>query len=63
MTKQDEMGILVGNYLDDLGIHPITVAEAVSDDYLEKSYQLIKQNPKITKWEFLRKMNLEEMPD
>ena len=63
MATQDEKGILVGHYLDDLGVHPITVAEAVSDDYLDKSYQLIKQNPKITKAEFLQKMQLVEELD
>ena len=63
MTEQYRKGMLVGNYLDNLDIHPITVAEAVSDDYLEKSYQLITENPKITKKEFLKAMELEEYKD
>ena len=60
MNEQYRMGSLVANYLDNLNMHPITVAESVSDENLEKSYQLIQENPKITKREFLEKMEIEE---
>lgn len=63
MEKQFSKGIFVMDYLENLGMSMMTIGTAIEDDYLEKSYQLIKQNPKITKWEFLRKMNLEEEPD
>ncbi len=63
MATQYEMGTVVGDYLDGLGVHPITVAEAVSVDYLERSYQAITENPKITKREFLNKVGIEEVED
>ena len=57
---QYQRGILVMDYLQDLGISMITILEAVCEENLEKSYQLIQQNPKITKKEFLEKMHIEE---
>ena len=63
MSEQDKKGKFVGDYLDSLGVHPITVAEAVSDDYFEKSYQIIKENPGISKNEFLSKLGLIEEKD
>ena len=41
----------------------MNVAEAVSDDKYRKSYQLIMDNPKISKKEFLEKMEIEEIED
>ena len=63
MSKQYEMGILVMDYLQDLGMSMMTVGTAISVKNLEKSYQLIKNNPQITKAEFLTKMGLVEEPD
>ena len=60
MTEQYEKGILVINYLEKLGVNPITIAEAVSDDNYQKSYQLIKNNPTISKKEFLMEIGLVE---
>ena len=60
MTKQYQMGSLVAKYLEELNIHPVTIAKAVSDDNYEKSYQLIQENPQITKQEFLEKMGMSE---
>lgn len=48
------------NYLQDLGISSITMLDAICDENLEQSYQLIKDNPNITKEEFLAKMQIEE---
>ena len=42
MTEQYQKGSVVAKYLDELNVHPITVAEAVSNDNYQKSYQ--KQN-------------------
>jgi len=39
---------------------PVTIAESVSDGNYKKSYEIIKENPNITKKEFLERMNLEE---
>jgi len=63
MTEHYRKGILVMKYLESLDTHPITVAKVTSSDYLEKSYQLITENPKITKKEFLKAMELEEYKD
>ena len=38
----------------------LTTMEASTDDNLEKSYQLIQENPKITKEEFLATMGIVE---
>lgn len=57
---QYQKGILVMDYLQSLGLDMITIGEAVEDQKLEKSYQLIKENPQITKKEFLEKMEIEE---
>ena len=61
MTEQYLKGSVVAKYLDELNVHPITVAEAVSNKNYKKSFQLLQENPKITKAEFLKKMQLEEL--
>ena len=63
MTKQYEMGILVMDYLQSLGMNMSTVGTAIDDINLEKSYQIIQENPKITKAEFLQKMQIVEEKD
>ena len=63
MTEQYQKGILIMKYLKELDVHPITVAMAVSDENYRKSYQIIQENPKITKEEFLKKMQLTEAED
>ena len=60
MSKQYQMGISVMNYLQGLGIEMITIGKAICDENLERSYQLIKENPKMTKEEFLSAMQIEE---
>lgn len=44
------------NYLRDLGMESVAILDAICDENLEQSYQLIKENPKITKAEFLKRM-------
>ena len=51
----------IEEYLRGLGLSWITIAEALSDGNYRKSYQLIKDNPKISKKEFLKKMEIEEI--
>lgn len=63
MTEQYRNGSVVAKYLDNLNIHPITVAIAVSDENYRKSYQIIQENPKITKADFLEKMGIIEEKD
>ena len=57
---QYQMGMLVMDYLQDLGVKMITIGEAIDDKNLDRSYQLIKENPQITKAEFLKKMQISE---
>lgn len=57
---QYQRGILVMDYLQSLGMDMIKVSRAVGNGNLDKSYQLIMDNPKITKEEFIKEMNLEE---
>ena len=57
---QYQKGILVMDYLQGLGIDMITIGDAVCDENLERSYQLIIANPKIGKDEFLSKMEIVE---
>ncbi len=63
MTEQYQKGMLIMKYLKELDIHPITIAMAVSNENYKKSYQIIQENPKITKAEFLQKMQLTEEKD
>lgn len=63
MTDQYKMGITVMDYLQSLGLNMITILEAIQDGKLENSYKLIQENPSITKEEFLKKMNIEEIED
>ena len=63
MSEQYQKGSIVKKCLKSLGVHPITIAEALSDKNLEKSYQLITNNPFITKNEFLNAMGLIEEKD
>lgn len=63
MTEQYKKGIFIRDYLKKLNMHPVTIAEAVADSNYKKSYQILAENPKITKAEFLEQMNLEEFED
>jgi len=57
---QFQKGISVMNYLEGLGMEMMAIGQAISDENLEKSYQLIQENPQITKKVFLMKMEIEE---
>ena len=60
MTDQYRKGILISTYLEKLNVHPITIAIAVSDENYRKSYQIIHENPNISKVDFLEKMQIIE---
>ena len=51
------------DYLQGVGMDMETVALAISDENLEKSYQLIQENPGISKNDFLNAMNLDDLED
>ncbi len=59
MSKEYEIGEFVLNYLKSIGLDTITSLEAISDENLSKSYDLIKNNPNITKHEFVEQMGIE----
>ena len=63
MTEQYRKGLYVMDYLQGVGLNMTTIGEAISDENLEKSYNTIKDNPTITKSEFLRLMQIEEWED
>ena len=63
MTEQYRKGSIIAKYLEHLDVHPITIAVAVSNENYRKSYQLIHENPNISKVEFLEKMQLIEDVD
>lgn len=48
------------NYLRGLGTEAVEILDAICDENLEASYKLIKENPNITKEEFLEKMQISE---
>ena len=57
---QYHKGMLVMNYLEKLEASPLEILDAVCDENLEQSYELIKENPKITKAEFMQRMGITE---
>lgn len=46
--------------LTEIGCEPMTLVDAICDDNFEKSYQVLMENPNITKEEFLSVMGIEE---
>lgn len=59
--RWQKMDMKIENHLRNLRMSWITIAEAMSDENRNKTIQLIKQNPRITKEEFLREMKIEEI--
>ena len=53
-----EKAKLVIETLDRFGLEPWDVATACDVTHLEKSYEAIKENPAITREEFLEKVDL-----
>ena len=56
--KQYQKGIFVLDFLQELGLSMLIIGKALEDTRLNKSYRVIKCNPKITQEEFLTKMQL-----
>ena len=57
---QYQMGRLVMDYLKDLGVDWDTILISICDENLEASYKLVQENPKISKAEFLQRMQISE---
>ena len=56
--KQYQKGIFVLDFLQELGLSMLIIGKALENTRLNKSYRVIKSNPKITQEEFLTKMQL-----
>lgn len=50
----------VEKFLRSLGLKWINIAQAMSGENQEKTRRIVKENPEITKAEFLRIMEIEE---
>ena len=59
MTDYDK-GMVVMDYLKSIGVDILAITEAVSDENLDKSFQLIQDNPNISKDDFLDTMDIAE---
>ena len=59
MTDYDK-GMVVMDYLKSIGVDILAIGEAISDDNLDKSFQLIQDNPDISKDDFLDAMDIAE---
>ena len=51
-----EKELYVISFLQSINANRFTIIEATNDDNIEKSFQIIQENPSITKKEFLEKM-------
>ena len=52
--------VSVMDYLQSLKVKMPTIGEAICDENLEQSFKLIQENPKISKSEFLKRMQISE---
>lgn len=59
MTDNDKKGIAVMDYLESIGLDMETIGDAICDENLEKSYEIITRNPTITKYEFVEQLGIE----
>ena len=55
-----QKGILVMDFLEDLGVNMLAIGRAIDDSRFDQTYKLITENPQITKAEFLEKMQISE---
>ena len=60
MSEQYDRGVWLMDFLQNLGIDMYAIGAAIDDDNIDKAYQLVQDNPNITKEEFLRTMRIEE---
>ena len=59
MTDDYKKGIIVLDYLKSIGLDFGTIGEAICDENLGKSYEIILQNPTISKQEFVEKIGID----
>ena len=59
MSEAYNKGVFVMDYLQSVGLDMITIGNAICDENLEKSYEIITQNPTIDKYEFVEKLGID----
>ena len=59
MSEEYNKGIFVMDYLRSIGLDMITILDAICDENLEKSYEIIVQNPDIGKLDFVQKVGID----
>ena len=59
MSEAYDKGVFVMDYLQSIGFDFETILDAICDEYLDKSYEIIVQNPTISKYEFVEKLGIE----
>ena len=59
MSEAYNKGVFVMDYLKRIGFDFETIADAICDENLDKSYEVIVQNPTISKYEFVGKLGIE----
>lgn len=59
MSETYDKGIFVMDYLKSIGFDFETIADAICDENLAKSYEIIIGNPTISKHEFIEKTGIE----
>ena len=55
MSEAYNKGVFVMDYLKRIGFDFETIADAICDENLDKSYEIIIENPTISKYEFVEK--------
>lgn len=58
-----QKAVLVMDFLQDLGVDIISVARATDDRRFDRTWNLLVENPDITKEEFLRVLETMEVPE
>ncbi len=56
-----QKGLWMMDCLEGLGMDYITIGDAIDDRTMDYNYKLLKENPNITKEEFLQKMKIPPM--
>ena len=59
MSESYNKGVFVMDHLKSIGFDWETIGDAICDENLEKSYEIITQNPTIGKYEFVEKLGIE----
>ena len=59
MSEAYDKGVFVMDYLQSIGFDFETILDVICDENLDKSYEIIVQNPTISKYEFVEKLGIE----